>query len=688
MTINPSASLFTFPRFQAFNTAGSPLAGGQLYSYAAGTLTPQATYTDSSLTIPNPNPVILDAFGTASVWLGNNAYKINLLDVNGVQQANFPMDNISSISTNISAGLAASTTISQGQGVVGFNSTLSYPLGTLPGDLSDTTNIINGDALIGVLQPFTGAVARTQHSKNADILSVKDFGAVGDGITDDTAAFVAMFALKRAWYIPYTSSGYLINGNLIIASSGVCDGQLIVKSGFPSGFNSAVAVQICNNVYGQKLRIYGLNVYSTDVRPSPYTAAKTVGILVGPTSTYSGNTPCPGVTLYNCKATRFSVNLQISTFNVTVVSGAYPQGDHNILVYSYDDTYNQVNDVSLIDVQSDSASTSYGATAYALRVGTTGSTYVSDSAQGVNLRVQGCNFDGAPVYIDNIAGVNYWGNYHEVYPTVGVVLNSSLGSGLQCVDIGGCYFSGGNYAIVASYVVNNLEIHQNSYYGINYSAFQANYTELQNFKYWNGYHQTSDPVWGSGPSEVNFNFSLGSFLSQATFSGCSIFSDGLTNGSQLVQNTLSTTNWYQKGMTNDGWQNLNSSTGRCRSGSAVQTAIAGTQAGNLFTFTVPAQALLFNGGDIITSSAGSAIWVKSVNYATGQATLDSTYTGSLTISHSPAYFVGYNLVGNGSPQGAITANPGSRYTNLSGGTGTTTYVKESGIGTNTGWVAK
>jgi hypothetical protein len=122
------------------------------------------------------------------VWLGNNAYKINLLDVNGVQQANFPMDNISSISTNISAELAASTTISQGQGLVGFNSTLSYPLGTLPGDLSDTTNIINGDALIGVLQPFTGAVARTQHSKNADVLSVLDFGAVGDGVTDDTVA--------------------------------------------------------------------------------------------------------------------------------------------------------------------------------------------------------------------------------------------------------------------------------------------------------------------------------------------------------------------------------------------------------------------------------------------------------------------------------------------------------------------
>jgi hypothetical protein len=43
--------------------------------------------------------------------------------------------------------------------------------------------------------------------------------------------------------------------------------------------------------------------------------------------------------------------------------------------------------------------------------------------------------------------------------------------------------------------------------------------------------------------------------------------------------------------------------------------------------------------------------------------------------------------GAGSPQGVVTAVPGSLYTNTSGGAGTTLYVKESGSG-NTGWVAK
>lgn len=44
--------------------------------------------------------------------------------------------------------------------------------------------------------------------------------------------------------------------------------------------------------------------------------------------------------------------------------------------------------------------------------------------------------------------------------------------------------------------------------------------------------------------------------------------------------------------------------------------------------------------------------------------------------------------GTGSPNGAVTGSPGDLYLNKSGGAGTTLYVKESGTGTNTGWVGK
>lgn len=43
--------------------------------------------------------------------------------------------------------------------------------------------------------------------------------------------------------------------------------------------------------------------------------------------------------------------------------------------------------------------------------------------------------------------------------------------------------------------------------------------------------------------------------------------------------------------------------------------------------------------------------------------------------------------GSGSPEGSVTASVGSLYTNTSGGSNTTLWVKESGTG-NTGWVAK
>lgn len=70
-------------------------------------------------------------------------------------------------------------------------------------DLAKTTDVAKGDALIGVKQPFTGAVARTQHDKNAESVSVKDFGAVGDGTTDDTAAIqLAINASQRVYFPP------------------------------------------------------------------------------------------------------------------------------------------------------------------------------------------------------------------------------------------------------------------------------------------------------------------------------------------------------------------------------------------------------------------------------------------------------------------------------------------------------
>jgi hypothetical protein len=70
-----AAMLTPSPKVQFFDANGEPLVGGKLYTYAAGTSSPLATYTDYTGNTANANPVILDSRGEANVWLGPSRYK-------------------------------------------------------------------------------------------------------------------------------------------------------------------------------------------------------------------------------------------------------------------------------------------------------------------------------------------------------------------------------------------------------------------------------------------------------------------------------------------------------------------------------------------------------------------------------------------------------------------------------------
>lgn len=79
-----AVSLAPEAHIQFSDATGAPLASGKVFTFAAGTSTPLATFTDSTGGTPNANPVILDAGGFANIWLTNNVgYKFQVQNAAG-----------------------------------------------------------------------------------------------------------------------------------------------------------------------------------------------------------------------------------------------------------------------------------------------------------------------------------------------------------------------------------------------------------------------------------------------------------------------------------------------------------------------------------------------------------------------------------------------------------------------------
>jgi len=168
---------------QFFDNNGVILSGGLVYTYAAGTTTPQATYTTSSGSTAHTNPIVLDSAGRVAsggeIWLTDAvSYKFVLKTATATTIGTY--DNVTGNASGIYAAFAASS----------------------------------GSSLVGFIQAGTGATATTVQAKLRQTVSVKDFGAVGDGVANDTTAVVAALAASNAVYFP--AGTYLVNGDINI----------------------------------------------------------------------------------------------------------------------------------------------------------------------------------------------------------------------------------------------------------------------------------------------------------------------------------------------------------------------------------------------------------------------------------------------------------------------------------------
>ena len=258
---------------QFFDNNGVILSGGKIYTYAAGTTTPQATYTSAAGVTPHANPIILDSAGRVpggEIWLTDGlVYKFVIETATGILLGTY--DNITGVNSNFVNYTVQEEVITATAGQTVFNlSTINYTPGTnslsvyidgvnqyvgdsyietdsdtvtftagvhVGGEVKFTTAIQtttaalpatavsftgfksqtgsvqdladnDGSDWIGFSQSGTGAVARSAQDKMRDAVSVKDFGAVGDGVANDTAAILAAIATGKPIYFPRPSVAY------------------------------------------------------------------------------------------------------------------------------------------------------------------------------------------------------------------------------------------------------------------------------------------------------------------------------------------------------------------------------------------------------------------------------------------------------------------------------------------------
>lgn len=159
-----TATLAPVIRQRFFDSNGNPLSNGKLYTYVAGSAgaTGKTTWKDHGEVAENTNPVILDADGYCDLYLDTlAAYQFVLKDADN--NVIFDRDNVWAPG---------------GEQQLAINA------------LQTSLTTLNANDI--VYDPgYVSSVPTTVGNKLKGIVTVEDFGAVGDGVANDYAAFNA-----------------------------------------------------------------------------------------------------------------------------------------------------------------------------------------------------------------------------------------------------------------------------------------------------------------------------------------------------------------------------------------------------------------------------------------------------------------------------------------------------------------
>lgn len=221
------------------------MVGGSLHTYTPNTLVDKTTYSDPLGTVPNTNPIILDARGSTLCY-GSGAYRFILKDANGVQV--FDQDTVSfltdpSISTAMGP-VCAAVTLQAGRDLLGVTSAIATAVASIsllpgptgPQGATGATGAQGIQGPQGIPGSSAGAPTLTVNANGIAIV----FGSNGatmagqaNGVTDGSGTL----SLAVTYPVPFATVGIPMLTSTVI---GITQ-PFVVTASSPTGFTAYLA---------------------------------------------------------------------------------------------------------------------------------------------------------------------------------------------------------------------------------------------------------------------------------------------------------------------------------------------------------------------------------------------------------------------------------------------------------------
>jgi hypothetical protein len=237
-----SVGLTQTPKFTALDSNGNPWAGAKLYTYETGTTTPKTSWTDATRATPNLNPIILDSYGQADVWIdsvGGN-YRLKLVDPEG--NTIWTVDEVEGKLGVVTAGLDPGDVLQVDQAEASTATATTTILGT-----ATTKHLLTGNVTI---TGFTGTAGVTYHCRADEIFTLTHHATnliITQGAANITTAAgdtfdVQMITGTTARIVNYArATGHPITPPTANRNQIINGGFFVNQRGYVSGTNTTSA---------------------------------------------------------------------------------------------------------------------------------------------------------------------------------------------------------------------------------------------------------------------------------------------------------------------------------------------------------------------------------------------------------------------------------------------------------------